>query len=253
MPPGAILHQELLHELNTDCVEFCPAPQHPDWLVLGSYQLDEKTGKRHGGLDLFRVSRRGGGGPGSGEAGSSAPRVALAAAVRGIPGVFDARWHRLAGGWVLSTALADGSVRLFRPPALGGADAAAEDGTAADADAADVPAADGSAAGAGDSSAAAPAVPGMEEIDSCKAATDMALCLDWAPLGGPDQSSDHSDHVAAVSCSSGSLTLLRVAEGGLRRLNEWAAHELEVWSVAFDKHRVSRRKRGAVSSEGARC
>lgn len=226
----SVLHQEIIHALNTDCVEFCPDGKHPDWLVLGSYQLDEKSGKRHGGLDLFRLQR-----------GSGAPHLELAAQTRGLPGVFDARWHQLPSGWHISAALSDGMLHLYRPPIdLTTGDAAAADEGA--------PPADAEGAGVGASSSAGAAAPAasppsgvlqLEEVDSCRAVSQMALCMDWASLGGGGSgAASKQQHVVAVSSSSGTVTLMQAGEGGLRRLNEWHAHDLEVWAVAFDKHQV---------------
>lgn len=221
----AVLHQEIIHELNTDCVEFCPSTETPDWLLLGSYQLNEKTGDRHGGIDLFRV-----------EHAAAAARLAPAASVRGIAGVFDARWQQLSDGgeWDVAVALADGSLRLYRPSFdLGSSEGAGAGGGASGAAAAGAEAAAGTsdaAAGAGE--APAEAGPKLRELDHIKAVKEMALCVDWAGGG--------SRGVAAVSSSGGQITLVKAAESELRRLNEWVAHDLEGWCVAFDKHQVGR-------------
>jgi hypothetical protein len=223
---AARLHQEIVWGQNTDCVEFCPDGAHPNWLVLGSYELNEKTGERHGGLDLFRMHSDGSG---------ATPRLALAASARGLPGVFDTRWQRLGagGGWMLTAALADGSLRLFRPPALEDA----EEGAAAPgAPAPSAAGQEGDAGGYAGSDApenVAQKVLKLEEVDNCRAAPQMALCVDWARPGCGRTA------VAAVSSSGGSITLLQAAEAGLRRLAEWHAHELEGWCVAFDRQRVS--------------
>jgi len=238
---AAILHQEIIWGCNTDCVEFCPAPEHPDWLALGSYELNEKTGDRLGGLDLFRVHR-------GGENAAEAPRLTIAASASGLPGVFDAHWQLINGAWTLSVALSDGSLRLYRPPPL--AETAGGDGSAAAATgdgeaSATTPSADAAATAATAAAAAAPSAAPMqlEEIDNCRAATQMALCVDWAAVGGgggggSSGGGSGQQHVAAVSSSGGSVTLLQVTESGLRRLSEWHAHELEAWCVAFDKHQV---------------
>ena len=70
-----------------------------------------------------------------------------------------------------------------------------------------------------DAAAAGAAAPKLAEVGRIKAVTDMALCVDWAPGAARG--------VAAVSSSGGQITLVQAAEGGLRRLNEWVAHELE--------------------------
>jgi hypothetical protein len=218
----AALHQEIIHELNTDCVEFCPATEHPDWLVLGSYQLNEKTGDRHGGIDLFGLHRG---------LASAPPRLSLAATARGLPGVFDARWQLINGGWLVSTALSDGTLRLYRAPLD-----LSDTPPAAPAAGPEAPPA-GGGAGASGASDTSEAAPQLLEVDRLKAATQMALCVDWAAVG--DSSSSQREQVAAVGSSGGEVTLVQAAEGGLRRLNEWRAHELEVWTVAFDKHQVT--------------
>lgn len=104
------VHDTLTMPLNTDVVEWCPAPGLQRCLAVGTYQLDEASGQREGRLQLYTLD------------GSN--RLAPAAAVD-LPGVFDLRWHPdPVGPPLLAAALADGSVRLF---AVAGAGAALEE------------------------------------------------------------------------------------------------------------------------------
>lgn len=51
----AVLHDERILDINTDCSEFCPHPEHLHVLAVAAYQLDEATQQRVGRLNLFAV------------------------------------------------------------------------------------------------------------------------------------------------------------------------------------------------------
>lgn len=97
-------------DLNTDVVEWCPAPAQWRWLAVGTYQLDEGSGRREGRLHLYSLT--------------PSTKLRLLAAAD-MPGVFDLRWRpapsaagqplQLQQGApvVLAAALADGTTRLF--------------------------------------------------------------------------------------------------------------------------------------------
>lgn len=91
-------HDARTMELNTDVVEWCPAPQHRRCLAVGTYQLDESSGQRQGRLHLYTLS----------PAWKLQPAAAL-----DLPGIFDLRWHPTHPTPLLAAALADGSVRLL--------------------------------------------------------------------------------------------------------------------------------------------
>jgi len=44
-------------KLYADIVEFCPFPQHQDLVCIGTYQLNEETKQREGGIYLFSTSQ----------------------------------------------------------------------------------------------------------------------------------------------------------------------------------------------------
>lgn len=220
----AILHQQIILEHPLDPLEWCPSREYPDWLVVGGYKIDYNTGNRSGGIDLFQLHRSGG---------SNNPHLTHAATLKGLPGVHDARWHKSQDGWIISAALSDGTLRLYRPPVDLAAPAAADEGGTEEA-----AAANGNAADAADAAAPPPStLPEMEELCSCRAlGGNVAQCADWASIGGGDPTGQQ--HVAAVGGSSGTVTLLQLAEGQLRRLDEWAIVDQEVMSTAFDRHKV---------------
>lgn len=44
----AILHHELILDLNADSTEWCPTECHQELLAVGTYELDEATSTRNG-------------------------------------------------------------------------------------------------------------------------------------------------------------------------------------------------------------
>lgn len=57
----------------------------------------------------------------------------------------------------------------------------------------------------------------------------MNLSCDWSHFQGPDVYS---------SSSNGMISQCRVAEGGMVKVQEWQAHDMETWMVACDRHQV---------------
>lgn len=116
-------YQELTLDLNADVAEWCPTPNYTDILAAGTYQLNEQTQTREGILYLYSLRRN-----------SSHQREQLqqhgtvvtsslyslhVSATLPLPGIFDLSWQP----WnntlqskdpLLTAALADGSIRLFR-------------------------------------------------------------------------------------------------------------------------------------------
>jgi hypothetical protein len=71
---------------------------------VGTYKLDEASGKRHGALHMLRLQTDG----------SVGARLApLPTAGLQLPGVFDLRWRPSSAMPQLAAALADGSLRLL--------------------------------------------------------------------------------------------------------------------------------------------
>ncbi len=101
----AVLHQELLLDLNADCVEFCPSPDQPDLLAVGTYQLDEATNTRVGQLYLYGLQ---------GLAADETLRLHLAGTAS-VAGIFDVKWWRAQHHrWQIALALADGSLSVLQ-------------------------------------------------------------------------------------------------------------------------------------------
>ena len=63
---------------------------------------------------------------------------------------------------------------------------------------------------------------------ACPDAGDACMSLDWC-------SADHGPARLALSSTAGRLDVLDAAPAGMRCVHSWGAHELEGWSVAFDR------------------
>lgn len=96
----ALLHDERVLDINTDCAEFCPHPEHLHVLAVAAYQLDEATQQRVGRLSLFATG-----------ACDSAYKLQEVASKDEV-GIFDAKWRCSGTGMQLGLALADGSLAL---------------------------------------------------------------------------------------------------------------------------------------------
>jgi hypothetical protein len=99
---AAVLHDSRTQPVNTDCVEFCPHPDHHDILAVAAYELQEASQLRIGRLDLLRAARA-----------ADGSRQLQHLATREEVGIFDAKWRRTSGGAQLGLALADGRVSLL--------------------------------------------------------------------------------------------------------------------------------------------
>lgn len=66
-------------------------------------------------------------------------------------------------------------------------------------------------------------------VASDAAGGGMALSCDW----------DTSQEAVYCSSSNGRVSCCRVAEAGVQVVSSWAAHDMEVWMVSCDLHRVS--------------
>ncbi|CAA0819494.1 Transducin/WD40 repeat-like superfamily protein [Striga hermonthica] len=68
---------------------------------------------------------------------------------------------------------------------------------------------------------------GLNEVSGKHISASMCLCIDWNP---PATS-------MAVGLSDGSVSIVSLDESGLNTLQEWKAHEFEVWAASFDTQR----------------
>ena len=92
------LHQEIITDYHADCAEFLPSTSSPDWLAVGTYQLEESTATRVGRLYLYHLIHNN----------ALEPPWTL-----DVPGIFDLKWWQGAPTfWSVSLALADGTLRL---------------------------------------------------------------------------------------------------------------------------------------------
>jgi diphthamide biosynthesis protein 7 len=200
---AATLHNSLFLDLNACSAEFCPSPSHTDLLAIGTYQLQDKEQDEHHGerigrlhLYLFNIQHRG-----EEEGPQYIAQLSLSHAEPSstyLPGIFDLKWSR-DEGTVLGAAMADGSLRLFELTRLS-------------------------------------SHIGLQEKGRCQACTEpndsalqqktanMSLSLDWDPF--------KSSRIA-VSGSSGSISIVRAAEGKWERETYWQAHNLEAWCAAY--------------------
>jgi hypothetical protein len=192
------LHQEIITDYNADCAEFMPSTCSPDWLAVGTYQLEESTSTRIGRLYVYSLVGQ---------------TTLTAASTLDVPGIFDLKWWQgAASRWVVSLALADGTLRLIdtKLPKL---EASFPQ---------DLP----------DASSVA-----LEEVSSCLGVSSgMALSLDW---GSSTEPCSNAKDLAALSGSEGTLSLAQATPSKLEPLCEWSGHELEVWMASFDQHQVN--------------
>jgi hypothetical protein len=96
----ALLHDERVLDINTDCAEFCSHPEHLHVLAVAAYQLDEATQQRVGRLSLFATGACDG------------TYKLREVAAKDEVGIFDAKWRCSGTGMQLGLALADGSLAL---------------------------------------------------------------------------------------------------------------------------------------------
>ncbi|XP_057952625.1 uncharacterized protein LOC131146839 [Malania oleifera] len=66
----------------------------------------------------------------------------------------------------------------------------------------------------------------LKEINAQKVSSSMCLCLDWDP----------SATSISVGHSDGSISIISMTESQLSTLQEWKAHEFELWATSFDIH-----------------
>ncbi|KAK0587947.1 hypothetical protein LWI29_031700 [Acer saccharum] len=66
----------------------------------------------------------------------------------------------------------------------------------------------------------------LREINGEKISSSMCLCLDWNP----------SATSMTVGLSDGSVSIISFAESQLEILQEWKAHDFELWATSFDIH-----------------
>ncbi|XP_038684027.1 diphthine methyltransferase homolog isoform X3 [Tripterygium wilfordii] len=66
----------------------------------------------------------------------------------------------------------------------------------------------------------------IREISGEKISSSMCLCLDWNP----------SATSISVGHSDGSVSIVSLADSQLKKLQEWKAHDFEVWATSFDIH-----------------
>ncbi|KAL4584922.1 hypothetical protein LXL04_009533 [Taraxacum kok-saghyz] len=66
----------------------------------------------------------------------------------------------------------------------------------------------------------------LQEVINQKLTSSMCLCLDWDPLATS----------ISVGHSDGSVSLTAFQETKTTILQEWKAHEFEVWATSFDPH-----------------
>lgn len=186
--------------LNTDVAEWCPQPAAARLLAVGTYQLDEASQTRQGGLHFFALHSEGAAGGAAAAAPGAAPthgqRLAQVACFD-LPGVFDLRWHPRSAMPTLAAALADGSVRVLALSDSSSGSGGSEQGPDGGCDAWEgVAAAVAAAAAAGP--AAAALLPSRDDAEG------MAVSLDYTRCQGCE-----GDHLA-VSYSSGQLQLFQV-------------------------------------------
>ncbi|KAG1681139.1 hypothetical protein FOA52_015582 [Chlamydomonas sp. UWO 241] len=193
---AGVLHDAHKLSLHADCAEWCPQAALTHALAVGTYQLDEASGQRHGRLYVYELSTARGGRPGaeegdgnsgSGGGGSDAGQQEQqqqqqhrgagggSGDVRGggyrlvpcqhidMTGIFDLKWGppQLGRGHLLGAALADGHLRLYT---LGGGCGSGGAGGGGD-------------GGAGRSEGAPLKLAAAGSVHAC--ADGMALSLDW--------------------------------------------------------------------------
>ncbi|GAB2289495.1 hypothetical protein Dimus_023805 [Dionaea muscipula] len=66
----------------------------------------------------------------------------------------------------------------------------------------------------------------LRECNNIHVRSSMCLCLDWNPTATS----------IALGCSDGSVSVISVVDSQLSILQEWKAHEFELWATSFDIH-----------------
>ncbi|GAB2240773.1 hypothetical protein Droror1_Dr00021291 [Drosera rotundifolia] len=64
----------------------------------------------------------------------------------------------------------------------------------------------------------------LKEQSNIQLSSSMCLCLDWNPTATS----------ISVGCSDGSISIVSHSDSHLSILQEWNAHEFELWAAAFD-------------------
>jgi hypothetical protein len=101
----AVLYYEALTEFNADCAEFCPFDPFTELLAVGTYQLDEDSGRRHGKLYLYSLQQQQ----------QAESHVLQEEATMDMPGIFDLQWAQIdpnAASPAIGAGLADGTLRI---------------------------------------------------------------------------------------------------------------------------------------------
>ncbi|GMI71475.1 hypothetical protein like AT5G63010 [Hibiscus trionum] len=66
----------------------------------------------------------------------------------------------------------------------------------------------------------------LSEVSGERISSSMCLFLDWNPLATS----------ISVGLSDGSVSIVNIAESGIEKLQEWKAHDFELWTTCFDIH-----------------
>ncbi|KAL2459467.1 Transducin/WD40 repeat-like superfamily protein [Forsythia ovata] len=66
----------------------------------------------------------------------------------------------------------------------------------------------------------------LKEVCGKHVSSSMCLCIDWNP----------SSTCMTVGLSDGSVSIISIHESQLSILQDWKAHEFEVWATSFDVH-----------------
>ncbi|XP_050224455.1 uncharacterized protein LOC126674117 [Mercurialis annua] len=66
----------------------------------------------------------------------------------------------------------------------------------------------------------------LKEICGEKISSSMCLCLDWNPSGTS----------ISVGLSDGSVSVVSFSESKLDTIQQWKAHDFELWATSFDMH-----------------
>ncbi|KAK8518217.1 hypothetical protein V6N12_017373 [Hibiscus sabdariffa] len=66
----------------------------------------------------------------------------------------------------------------------------------------------------------------LNEVGGERISSSMCLFLDWNPLATS----------ISVGLSDGSVSIITIAESGIEKLQEWKAHDFELWTTCFDIH-----------------
>ncbi|GFP88097.1 diphthamide biosynthesis protein 7 homolog [Phtheirospermum japonicum] len=186
---------------NADAVEFCPHDSFHNVLAASTYVLQEgDRPTRSGCITLFDVDADGG-------QLESIQKVETA-------GIFDIKWSpghlRSLDRPLLAQADADGCVKIYSLQC-------------SDSDGSEmrVP-----GVTRGHSWAEPEHLKGtcLNEVSGKSVSSSMCLCIDW----------NSSATSLAVGLSDGSVSIVSLHEAQLNILQEWKAHDFELWAASFD-------------------